>query len=178
MGLVALGVLDFAAGAGLGGLWLVFLGWFLLAAAGSEARSSAVATALAGVRVGDVMSPHPTVLPRALSIDRAIEDYAYRSPFSSFPVVDERGTVTGIVTQSIIKQTPMDQWATTRVMDIARPLSEIVTCHPDDALIDVMGRLSPGDGLRALVFDDSTLVGIITATDVTRALSRAELLRH
>jgi Zn-dependent protease len=31
MGLVALGVVDFAAGAVLGGMWLVFLGWFLLA---------------------------------------------------------------------------------------------------------------------------------------------------
>jgi CBS-domain-containing membrane protein len=147
-------------------------------AAGSEARNSAVATALAGVRVGDVMSLHPIVLPKALSIDRAVEDYAFRKPFSSFPVVDERGVVTGLVTLSIIKQTPKDQWATTRVMDIARPLSEIVSCHPDDLVIDLMGRLSPGGGLRALVFDDSTLVGIITGADVTRALSRAQLLRH
>jgi CBS domain-containing protein len=124
------------------------------------------------------MSPHPTVVPQTLSIDRAVEDYAYRNPFSSFPVVDERGAVAGLVTLSMIRQTPMDRWPTTRVMDIARPFSEVVTCHPDDALIDVMGRLSPGDGLRALVFDDSSLVGIITATDVTRALSRGQLLRR
>jgi Zn-dependent protease len=48
MGLVALGAIDLAVGAELGGMWLVFLGWFLLVAAGSEARNSAVATARPG----------------------------------------------------------------------------------------------------------------------------------
>ena len=41
--LICFGLVEFLAGAGLGGLWLVFLGWFLLAAARAEAGTSALA---------------------------------------------------------------------------------------------------------------------------------------
>jgi Zn-dependent protease len=36
VGLIALGVLSFVAGAGISGLWLAFIGWFLLSAAAAE----------------------------------------------------------------------------------------------------------------------------------------------
>jgi hypothetical protein len=51
--LIAFGLLEFLAAAGLGGLWLVFLGCFLLAAARAEAHASALATELAGLRVAE-----------------------------------------------------------------------------------------------------------------------------
>jgi hypothetical protein len=37
-GLIALGLLGFLAGAGFSGLWLAFIGWFLLSAAATELR--------------------------------------------------------------------------------------------------------------------------------------------
>jgi hypothetical protein len=58
-GLIALGgVLLFAEDA-VGGIWLAFIGWFLLQAASFEARDLALREALAGVRVRDLMRPYP-----------------------------------------------------------------------------------------------------------------------
>lgn len=45
--LVGLGLLDVFAGVGVGGLWFVFLGWFLLVAARTEHSSTVLAEAVA-----------------------------------------------------------------------------------------------------------------------------------
>jgi hypothetical protein len=42
-----------------GGLWLALIGLFVMSAAAAEATAGAAAAALAGLRVGDIMTPHP-----------------------------------------------------------------------------------------------------------------------
>ena len=62
-GLIGLGLVEFLAGASVGGLWLVFIGWFILAAARAEEADTLTRDALGGLRVTDVMSPRPVVAP-------------------------------------------------------------------------------------------------------------------
>ena len=45
-----------------GGVWLAFLGWFLLQAAAGEARALVARQALGGLRVGDLMSRDPATV--------------------------------------------------------------------------------------------------------------------
>ena len=64
--MMAVGVTTlFATGAGLNGLWLVALvGWFLVSASHAEAAQSRIRTEeLCGLRVRDVMTPHPLTVP-------------------------------------------------------------------------------------------------------------------
>ena len=78
--LVAVGLLGIWTGGGTGGIWLAFLGWFLVRAASSEATQAILRRALDGVRVGDVMDPspagNPAPLPKAgaISPDRPLTD--------------------------------------------------------------------------------------------------------
>lgn len=62
--LIAVGLVGLFSGGDTGGLWLAFLGWFLVQAASAEAAQALVRRALEGVRVGDVMDR--TVTPAAL----------------------------------------------------------------------------------------------------------------
>lgn len=58
---IALGIFRFFGGAGVGGLWIAFIGWFLLQAARESYVQVDLAHALEGVRVADVMTrglPH------------------------------------------------------------------------------------------------------------------------
>ena len=56
--LVAIGVAGlFGGGTAFGGLWLAFIGWFLIQAARGERDQALVRRALAGLRVGDLMRP-------------------------------------------------------------------------------------------------------------------------
>lgn len=57
--LIGLGLWQFLVGAGVGGLWLALIGWFLIGAAGMEERQARMGSALRGVRVADVMTPQP-----------------------------------------------------------------------------------------------------------------------
>ena len=58
--LIALGAFVVLFGGAIGGLWLVFIGWFLLAAAEAERTSAETHHALSGIRVRDVMVERPT----------------------------------------------------------------------------------------------------------------------
>ena len=58
--LVAIGVAGlFGGGTAFGGLWLAFIGWFLIQAARAERDQALVRRALAGLRAGDLMRPGP-----------------------------------------------------------------------------------------------------------------------
>src|SRR5581483_2744588 len=56
LGLIVWGILQYFGGAGFGGLWLAFIGWFLLQAAKESSAEVGLTEALKGVRVGDVMT--------------------------------------------------------------------------------------------------------------------------
>ena len=59
---IALGIFRVFAGAGIGGLWIAFIGWFLLQASRESYVRVGLTHALEGVRVADVMSKDcPTV---------------------------------------------------------------------------------------------------------------------
>ena len=55
-GFIALGIVQYFGGAGIGGLWIAFIGWFLLQAARESCVQVGLAHALKGVRVADVMT--------------------------------------------------------------------------------------------------------------------------
>jgi hypothetical protein len=56
-----LGIAEVLIWADAGGLWLAVIGMFVLSAAAAEATAGAAAAALAGLRVGDVMTPDPDI---------------------------------------------------------------------------------------------------------------------
>ncbi len=53
---IAFGIFQFFGGAGFGGLWIAFIGWFLLQAAGASYATVTLTAGLKDVRVGDVMN--------------------------------------------------------------------------------------------------------------------------
>lgn len=62
-GLVGFGLLQFLIGASVGGLWLVFIGWFVLSAARVADSRRPDPPGATGLRVADVMTTSPSVAP-------------------------------------------------------------------------------------------------------------------
>lgn len=174
--LIGLGLLEFAVGAGLGGLWFVFLGWFLRSAAKAEEAQAVVRGALEGVRVGDVMSPDPVTGPGWYTVQAFLDEYVLRLRHSSYPVRSYEDGLAGLVTLARLRSVPPEQRATTRVADVACPMDEVVRTTPDEMLVDLLPRLAGCTDGRALVLDaHGELVGILSHTDVSRAIERAGL---
>jgi CBS domain-containing protein len=170
--LVGLGVLEFIAGGDVGGLWLVFLGWFLLGAARAEEDQVVTQHALQGVRVGDVMTHAPITAPADAPVAAIVDDYVLGHPCSAFPLVDGNGRVVGLLTLAQCKRVPAAERATTPASAVATPIDDVPTASPDELLVPVLQRTEGSDG-RVLVMQDGHLAGIVTPTDVTRAVQRA-----
>src|SRR5262249_58926616 len=72
--LIALGVIDFlVSGNVVGGVWLVFLGWFLLSAARAEESGLVVRQALDRVTVAEVMTQDPIQAPDCISVAEGLD---------------------------------------------------------------------------------------------------------
>lgn len=168
-GLIGLGLLEFLAGASAGGLWLVFIGWFVLSAARAEEAHVLTRDALGGLRVADVMSPRPIVAPGWITTGEFIERYLLGSRHSAYPVEGFDGGIAGLVTLAQLRRVPPAQRDTTRLVDIAIAIPDVAIAAPRDSLVSLLDRLTPDAGGRALVFDHNELVGILTPTDVARA---------
>lgn len=168
--LVALGLARLFLGIGFGGLWFVLLGWFLLNTARGERAHVVVKDALRDLKVSDAMTADPVTAPAYITVATLLDDYVMRTRHSSFPLVDLTGAPAGLVTLDQVRRVPRGDRDATRVCDIACSRDDVATARPDDCLLDVVSVLNGCGHGRVLVLDGERLVGILTATDVARAV--------
>ena len=154
------------------GVWSAFLGWFLLSAARAEESSALIRQALSGVRVADVMTPDPVQVPDTLSVEDLLQRYVLGYRHSTFPVHDQAGSLTGLVTLSAVKSVSAEQRPRTAVSAIRCPLDQVPQAAREDLMAGLLGRLGGCSDGRALVVDGGRLVGIVTPTDINQALQR------
>jgi Zn-dependent protease/CBS domain-containing protein len=169
-GLVGLGVLGVVAGLGIGGLWFVLLGWFLLGAARREEDAVTQQELLGGVTVGTIMSPDPVVVPATTTVADLVDRYVLGRRHSSYPVVDRTGTAVGLMTLDRIRGVPLVARDHVTVGGVAIPLAEVPVTDAAEPVLELLPRLAASEGGRALVLHDGRLVGIVSMTDVTRAV--------
>ncbi len=168
--MIAGGLFLFVVEGAFSGAWLAFLGWFLLGAAGSEARYVITRDALQGLRVGDLMVAEPVTADAADTLGQFMDETAGRARFTTYPVVED-GRVIGLLPFRCVAQTPRADWDSTSVRECALPLAEVVVLDEDGAAMDALAELSGGEIHRGVVLDDGRLRGLISITDIARVLS-------
>ena len=170
--LMVLGGIQALAGSPLGGLWLVFIGWFLRNLAGSSLQQQVLHDLLAGFVAADLMSPQPEVVSPRLPLEELVRDHFMRLRFGSYPVMDD-GQLVGMVTLEDVKKMPAEDWPTSRVAHAMTPLHECAVIAPNTTVEASLQEMShPQAGGRALVVDRGQLVGIISASDVSQWVQR------
>src|SRR6266849_3999795 len=75
-GLIAFGVFELFTGAVLNGIWIGFVGWFLLSAGSSEDTGAAVRGILRSVPVAAAMSSPVVTVPDWLTVDQFVQSIA------------------------------------------------------------------------------------------------------
>jgi Zn-dependent protease/CBS domain-containing protein len=151
------------------GAWLAFIGWFLLQAASAEDRWLLARQALRGLRVRDLVVRDPVTARPDLTIAEFMDDIVWKTRHTTYPVTDN-GHAVGLLPFRCIAEVPRSEWEQRTVRDCMLPLDEIPVVSEDEALIDAAAELSDSDIHRALVVDGDRFVGILSATDVARAL--------
>jgi Zn-dependent protease/CBS domain-containing protein len=173
-GLIGIGVLEiFVLGALVGGLWLIAIGWFLSQAAQASFLQMQVRRILSEVPAARIMSDGLVAIPAHISIEQAVDEFFMGHDFNAFPVNDGDDTV-ALITMGGVKAVPREDWSTTIVRDVAKPLDEAYTVSPSKTLDEVVGKLMSGDVRRVVVVDDGQVRGIISPRDITRWLERSQ----
>ncbi|HZA31060.1 MAG TPA: site-2 protease family protein [Propionibacteriaceae bacterium] len=174
--MIALGVLQVVTGDGLGGIWLALIGWFVVSAATAEEQQARLGSQMAGVTVGDAMTAGPTILDSNLTVNDFVAHVALTQRFSTYPLVDHLGRLTGLVTLNRVRDVPPGLRATTHLREIACAPSEVPTARPEEPLVELLERMHGCSDGRAVVVDaDGRVVGLVSPTDVARALQLADL---
>ena len=151
------------------GAWLAFIGWYLLQAARAEARYVATEQALEGLRVRDLMVPNPVVVDADSTIGRLMDDVAWSHRFSTYPVLDG-GSPVGLLTFASVAAVSRSDWDTRRVRDTMIPLDQVPLLTEDEKAVDALAELSAPGANRGLVVDNGHLAGLLSITDLARAL--------
>src|SRR5712692_40098 len=174
--MIAFGVFELFTGSVLNGIWIAFIGWFLLSAGSSEEAGTAVRDLLRSVPVSAAMSSPVVTIPDWLTVEQFLDATAPQHAFTTYPVHDPSGRLTGIVRLGDLVRMPAQERATQRLKDRARPIADVPTTQPDEDLAALLQRVGSGLEQRVLVFDNGRLVGILSPVDVARLLAVRQTL--
>jgi Zn-dependent protease/predicted transcriptional regulator len=166
---IALGLAMFIFQGSFSGAWLAFIGWFLLQAARSEARYVATEQALEGVRVRDLMVRHPVTVDADSTISQFMDDVAWSQRFTTYPVLEGVRPI-GLLPFASVAAVPRSDWDTRRIRDTMTSLDRVPRLTEDERAVDALADLSAPTANRGLVVDNGHLVGLLSITDLARAL--------
>ena len=163
------GIWQYFSGAGFGGLWIAFIGWFLMDAAKSSYAEVETTAALRGMRVSDVMSHDCVTVDRGMSLQDFVDIYLLKTGQRCFAVADQ-GRLVGIITPREVGAVPRDRWANTTVREATRPLQELHVIAPDTPVLDALKLLVSNDVNQLPVVANGTLQGMVSRSQLVQLL--------
>jgi len=171
--MILVGIWLFFNGDFLDGLWIGFIGLFLLQAAQAESAEVDLESNVAGISVGQVMGPVPPVAPPNHSIQQTVDEYLLHTGQRVVPVVQD-DLLIGIVTLRDIRQIPREQWPVVTLGQIMTPLAKLRSVSSNQSLVEALRSLQQLRVGQLPVLEDGRLVGIIEVETVLKWVG----LRH
>ena len=164
-GFIAVGIFRFFGGAGFGGLWIAFIGWFLLQAARESSVQVGLTHALRNVRVADVMTRDCPTVDGASNVRHFVDEEMLRTGRRCFVVID-KGAVAGLVTPHEIKQVDRARWPSLTLHDVMRPLAQLRAVAPETPLASALRTMGRDDLNQLPVMVDGRLEGVVSRAHV------------
>lgn len=169
------GIWEFFAGRNIGGLWIAFIGWFLLQAAGANYLEVKMRHALEGVRASDLMSQDCPMIEGAMSVQDFVEHYLLRTARRCF-LVTVMDHLAGLITPNEVRALSRELWTMTPIQQIMKPLDKIRSVGPDTPVTEALDVMGKEDLNQVPVVSNGGLLGMLSRSDILQALrARIEL---
>lgn len=169
------GIVRFFMGAGFGGLWISFIGWFLLDAANASRRQVEVSSRLRGIRAGDLIERECEVVSAHDNLQTFVDEHLLRTGNQCFLVRDGHG-IEGIITPYEVAATDRARWPYTTIDQAMRPLDQLPAVAPDTPITEAIEIMDRENANELPVARNGRIEGFITRGGVLRLLqTRAAL---
>lgn len=166
-GMVGLGALLALQGL-FGGIWLAFIGWFVLSASGATRRQAALELSLRGLRARDLMKPELETLDASTPVGVFAREFVMRG--ERWAIVMRNGQPQGLVTLTDVRRLAPEAWDSTPVEQVATPLDQVVMVSQDVPAREVLRLLSEHQTNQIPILDGETIIGAVTRQNVLQAI--------
>ncbi len=133
-------------------------------------RNPLVSVILEGVKVKDIMSKEVRSINPETTVEELV-DVMFKYKHMGYPVM-ENSYVRGIVTFTDVQKIPKEDRKNVKVSQIMT--KELITAREDDEAVNVLKLLTKNGIGRIIVKNDEKMIGIVSRTDVLRAVQLLE----
>jgi Zn-dependent protease/predicted transcriptional regulator len=169
------GLWQFFHGQGFGGLWIAFIGWFLLDAARSSRVQMEISHALAGVKVRDVMERNCAAVDATTNLQTLLDEHLLRTGQRCF-VVQKNGYLAGLITPTEISRVEPRMRPLTTVEQAMRPADQLQVVSPEAPVMQALETMARENINQLPVVADGHLEGMLSRAHLLAVLrARAEL---
>lgn len=159
------------------GIWLAFIGWFLINAASQSYQQVLVEDMLEGVPVTRLMREPAPAVPPDLPVSDLVYEHVMRGDERAFPVV-EGDRLLGVVYAENLRDIDRSAWDTTTVRDVMVPQADLEVVTPREDAMDAFQKLASKEMRQIPVVQNGKLVGMLRRRDILRWLKlRSEMSR-
>ena len=173
-----IGLINVFSGNLVGGIWFMFIGFFLRQAAQSSYVLVNLRNTLAHLIVGDIMRTGVVTVDSSITLRVLVDDYFLRYHYDSYPVLKD-GRLLGMVSLRDVKQVERQLWDEVTVEEIADRSVAGINLHPyepADRLVQLI--MKGGYGHLPVVDSVGNVVGIITRRDLMETINMLAYLEE
>jgi CBS domain-containing protein len=162
-----------------GGIWLGFIGWFLLNAAQASVAQVTIQETLSGLRAADVMSRDVPTVPGNMSLDEYSNEVLRTGRRIHIVTMDDR--LVGLMNVAALNRVPRDEWHINSVQAVMVPRENILWASPEEPLQRLLERLIAADVNQMPVVSHgeegtASIIGMVTRDAILRVIqTRSEL---
>jgi Zn-dependent protease len=162
----------------LGGIWLAFIGWFLLNAAQASVTQVTIQETLAGLCASDVMNQEVPIIPANMSLEEYSGEVLRTGRRVHLVTMDDR--LVGLMNVGALSHVPREEWNMNSVQAVMVPREKILWAAPEEPLQRLLERLIAADvnqmPVVTQVEEGAHIVGMVTREAILRVIqTRSEL---
>jgi Zn-dependent protease len=161
------------------GIWLAFIGWFLLTAAQASVSQLTIRETLTGLCASDVMSHEVPTIPGNMSLEEYSGEVLRTGRRIHIVTMDDR--LVGLMNVAALNQVPRDEWGLNSVQAVMVPRENILWASPEEPLPRLLERLMGADVnqmpvVRHTEDGSAHIIGMVTRDAILRVIqTRSEL---
>jgi CBS domain-containing protein len=158
------------------GIWLAFIGWFLINAASQSYHQVLVEDMLEGVPVTRLMREPAPAIAADLPVSDLVYDHVMQGDDRAFPVVED-GRLLGVVYVENLRNVDRSTWDRTTARQVMVPQNDLDVVTPREDAMDAFQKLTSKEMRQIPVVQNGKLIGMLRRRDILRWLQlRSEMM--